>query len=370
MRIKRICCFCEKWESGGIESFIFNVLTHMDMTGLEVDIVASCIEDSVFTERLEKIGVHFRQLSGNQKNVIRNWKMFKDILSERRYDVVHLNIFQGLSLRYAKLAEQFNVPVRIAHSHNTDLRSSLTKQLKLIIHSASKKLWSKYSTCNWACSEAAALFMFENDSAAGVNYTFIPNGIDTCRFKFSDSRRCEVRKKLGFTDEYVIGNVGRLCEQKNQMFLLDVFGAFHEKNSSSCLILVGEGELLEDLRKKADDMGIADSVYFYGVSEHVEQLLCAMDVFVFPSVFEGLGIVAVEAQASGLPAVCSENVPDEACVTDRFIRLRLTDGADMWAERIEELLSAYGRERYSEIVRQAGFDVRDVSENIHGKYAE
>lgn len=122
---------CESWESGGIESFLHNILLRMDLTGLEVDIVAAQLKDSVFTQALREHGVRFRELSGSQRNLPENHRRFAALLWERRYDVVHLNIFQGMSLYYAHLAKRAGVPVRIAHSHNTDLRQSLTRPLKL-----------------------------------------------------------------------------------------------------------------------------------------------------------------------------------------------------------------------------------------------
>ena len=124
---RRVCCFCEKWESGGIESFLHNVIMEMDMSRLEIDIVAAQICESVFTASPKEKGVGFYELSGSQRKLGRNHKMFKQLLKERHYDVVHLNIFQGLSLYYAYLAKKAEVAVRIAHSHNTALRQSKTK---------------------------------------------------------------------------------------------------------------------------------------------------------------------------------------------------------------------------------------------------
>ena len=130
--MKRICCFCESWESGGIESFLASVYTHADLSELEIDIVTSKLLDSVFTARLEKLGIRFYQLSGSQRRLLTNHAMFRRLLRERHYDVLHINAFQSLSLYYAKLAMQAGVPIRIAHSHNTALRKSPLRWAKML----------------------------------------------------------------------------------------------------------------------------------------------------------------------------------------------------------------------------------------------
>lgn len=365
--MRRICCFCESWESGGIESFLHNILLRMDLTGIEVDIVAAQLKDSVFTQALRERGVRFQELSGSQRNLSENHRRFAALLRERRYDVVHLNIFQGMSLYYARLAKQAGVPVRIAHSHNTDLRQSLTRPLKLWLHRRYSQRCAADATALWACSERAARFLFPTELLARCGFTFIPNGIDTERFRFHAAVREDVRRELGLTDQFVIGNIGRLCQQKNQSFLLDVLAQAAKLRPGLRLLLIGEGGDLAALKEKAERLGVADRVLFYGTTKHPERLLWAMDVFAFPSLFEGLGIVAIEAQAAGLPVVCSEHVPPEAAVTPLVTRLPLAAGAAAWAGA---LLSKQKVDRSNDVrqLRAAGFDIADVADLIKNEY--
>lgn len=356
----RICCFCESWESGGIESFLTNVLTRLDPAEFEIDIVASKLGASVFTAPLEAKGVRFIELSGTQHNILKNAKPFKQLLAERSYDVVHLNVFQGLSLYYAKLARRAGVPKVIAHSHNTDLRQSRLRSAKLAIHRFSSKLYAKHATTLWACSKSAAEFMFPQMLLAERGYTFIPNGIETERFRFNAEVRETVRTELNLLDKLVIGNVGRLCYQKNQTFLLDVLAEAKKLNPNTVLLLVGEGEDKPSLEAKAEQLGIADSVIFYGTTDKVEQLLWAMDAFAFPSLFEGLGIVAVEAQAAGLPTICSEHVPREAMVTELASTVPLGRGAAEWSEAVLRTNNTRTTDAANQ-VRDAGFDIADVA---------
>ena len=363
----RVCCFCERWKSGGIESFLHNVLTQMDLTNLEIDLVTAQMKESVFSQHLQAHGVIFHELSGSQENVLENHRLFQKLLRERQYDVVHLNIFHGMSLYYVHLAKLAGVPVRIAHSHNTDLRKSCARQVKLWLHRLYSNRYAADATAFWACSENAAKFMFPEELLEKKNFTFIPNGIETAKFRFDPAGRERIRQELGITGQFVIGNVGRLCYQKNQSFLLDVFDAVARLRPESRLLLVGEGEDLNTLREKAGSLGVADRVIFYGTTAHPERLLWAMDAFAFPSRFEGLGIAAIEAQAAGLPVVCSEHVPEETEATPLVHRIPLGDGPAVWAKTLLAV-SARERELGVEQVRRSGFDIADVVRFVKNCY--
>lgn len=362
---RRICCFCETWESGGIESFLYNILSHMELDGLEVDLVVVQRKDSVFTDRLEALGVQFRELSGNKHAIKRNHAMFRALLRERNYDVVHLNIFQGLQLSYLRLAKEAGVPVRIAHSHNADLRKSKTRTLKLLLHNRAKERYTGDATALWACSSLAADFLFSQTERRKKGFRFIPNGIELERFRFQGDIRDQVRRELGVENTLVIGNVGRLCYQKNQSFLLDVFAEVTKKRPDSRLLLVGEGEDEAMLRERADFLGMSDRVIFYGTTKAVERLFWAMDIFAFPSLFEGLGIVAIEAQTAGLPVVASEFIPTETDVSSGFHRVSLE--VMKWEETLLNEEIERNKNAVS-AVASAGFDIQTVADRIQTVY--
>lgn len=367
MEQQKVCCFCERWESGGIESFLTNVLLHMELKELQVEIVATEIRPSVFTAKLKAHGIHFVQLSGRQQNLVQNHRMFRELVRKRRYDVIHFNLFQGLSLQYVHIAKQEGVPVRIAHSHNTALRKSRTRWVKLLLHRLGVRLYTGDATNLWACSNVAAEFLFDAKVRERKGYCFIANGIETERFQFRAKVRESIRKELGLSDSFVIGNVGRLCNQKNQSFLLDIFVEFERTNPNSSLLLVGEGENEQELKDKALRLAIERKVIFYGVSNRIDELLCAMDVFVFPSIFEGLGIVAIEAQASGIRVLASENVPQEAAVSDLFCKMGSTNLAKDWANEIGKQRNVV-RENYANVIKNAGFNISDVANKIQEMY--
>lgn len=359
---RRICLFCQTWESGGIEAFITNVLTHIDLSRLEIDIVVEQCRESVFTTSLKSLGIHFYTLKGSSHNFLSHLFSFAKLLYSRNYTLIHLHIYQALPLLYLVLAKQAGIPVRIAHSHNTMLRKSKTKSLKMFIHKIARFFFTKYATDWWACSASAARFMFHHSIWKSKKYKLVPNAISLERFQKINVERARMRSQLNLQKNYVIGHIGRLCTQKNQNFLLDVFAQLYQKNASFRLLLVGEGEAYFSLKQKAQRLGIADKVIFYGTSSQIEHLLWAMDLFVFPSLFEGFGIAVIEAQAAGLPVICSDQIPSEAIATNLVQSVSLQLSATQWADIIfanyKRSLPSCSDSIFQ--LRKAGFEITDL----------
>lgn len=365
-RKRRICIFCQTWESGGIESFIHALLHHMNISHIEIDLVAEKIGESIFQKPLEQLGVSFYELSGSTHRIWTNYQRFATLMRQRKYDVIHLNVFQAQSMMYLPLAKRNQIPIRIVHSHNTALRKSKTRLLKLWVHCGAKLFFSGYATDWWACSSTAAHFMFPQRIITRKAYCFVPNGINLKKFQFDSQMRQKIRAELQLDQHFVIGNVGRLCYQKNQAFLLDIFPAVYKEIPESKLLLVGAGDEFPLLRRLADSLGILDHVIFYGTSNHVEQLLWAMDVFAFPSQFEGLGIGLIEAQAAGLPAVCSDQVPLEAIVSPNTVSIPLCK-RNAWVQTFIQLYKK-PRTHTPGDSRLLEFDIRWVGRWIEEKY--
>ena len=371
MSKRKICCFCERWASGGIESFLSNLLCRMDLEELEVDIVAAALEKNDLSARLEAKGVRFIALSGHIQHFAENYRLFRRLLRRRQYDVVHLNLYQGLSLYYCRIARQEGIPVRIVHSHNSNLRKSPARWLKMLLHRLGRHCFTQDATALWACSDAAAAFLFAPSVLAQRGFNLIPNGIDTARFRFHPALRQTRRAELGLSDCLVLGNVGRLCQQKNQSFLLEVLARLTASQPNSRLLLVGEGDDRQMLERRAKELGIAPQVIFCGHSDHVEQLLWAMDVFALPSLFEGLSVAAVEAQAAGLPVLCAQGLAAEGKLTKKLRFIPLEAGAQAWADAIMEIgAQNTNREHDADAVCAAGFESRTVAQRIKQTYLE
>lgn len=369
-QLRRVCIFCERWESGGIESFLYNVLDSMNLEGLDIDIIVSELKGGIFCEKVSELGVHFKELSGSQRNILKNYRLFKKILKERQYDVIHLNIFHALSFAYGAIAKSRGIKKRIVHSHNTSLRKSKTRKIKILIHNISKHVFCRCFTEYWTCSSEAARFMFPRKIIDKKLCFFIPNGIDIERFKFDIKKRTAVRKALNIGGKPMIVNIGRLTEQKNQSFLLDAASVLAERGFDFILLLVGEdvnGEVnLKSLKEKAESLNIADKVIFYGASSDIPGILSAADVLAFPSLFEGLGIVTVEAQAASLPVVCSENIPEEAFVTGYITAVPMNE--EKWAEALEKAVGADRSTDTAALLKSKGYDIKSVAEGIGNSY--
>ena len=366
---KRICIYCEKWASGGIESFLFNVITHMNLEHAAIDIVAACVEESVFTEELRSLGIRFFELSGNRNRMNKNRKLFLQLARARHYDVLHVNAFHGGSFYYLYLARQLNIPVRIAHGHCAGLKSGKYVWAKRLIHDFAKRMFTRYATELWACSRAAAAFMYPKGRCGQDGCRIILNGVDIDRFRFQEEQRLIEREKMGLGDYLVVGTVGRFCREKNQTFLLHVFAETVKLCTNSRLLLVGEGPEHERLAQRAQELDIERNVIFYGTTDHVERLLWAMDVFVFPSLVEGLGLAAIEAQASGLPVLCSDAIPDETHILPTMKSMSLEDPLEKWAKAVLSLRSrSEYRESCASILREKGFDILNIAEQIAATY--
>ena len=361
MKPVKICCFSLRWSSGGIESFLNNCILNMDLTGIEVDIVSPCIENSVFTQKLKEKGVCFYPLSGKCWAIFKNGRMLKKLFAERHYSAVHFNLYEGLSLYYCLIAKRMGIKTRMVHAHQSGLRKSLFRPIKHLIHKSCSLALAKYVTERFACSKSAAEFFFP----AGYDVTIIPNGIDCERFRFEPELRDLARSELGINDEPLIGTIGRLSWEKNHDFLLDIFKSLQQKVPKAKLLIVGTGDLLSPLVDKAKRLEIADNVIFYGETDSPERLLAAMDVFVMPSLLESFGMAAAEAQASGLFTICSDIVPPQSALTPLFSRLPLSMGAERWAD---EILSALGeqvdRRKYAAYIKQSGFDAAETAKRL------
>ena len=222
---------------------------------------------------------------------------------------------------------------------------------------------SQYATILFACGKCAGEWMF-----SGNPYQIISNAIDTSLYTFSQAVSIQKRKELGLATEIVVGHVGNFTSAKNHLFLLEIFQQILCLKPSAKLLLVGGGDGLENAKDKARAMGITDHVIFTGVRSDVPQLMQAMDVFVFPSLYEGLGIAALEAQAAGLPCVISDHVPEECIVTEGLVTIKkLTDAPSEWARHILSR-AKLPRENHISEIRAAGYDIEAAAKQLETFY--
>ena len=329
--MKRILVFGLSEYYGGVESFFLNYLLFKENKDLQFDFVPENY-DLAKQDQFEKLGCKVYKLCNWRKNPFKYKKEIETILCSNRYDAVYVNALSAYNLLPLKIAKKRGINVRIMHSHNSSAPNNI---IKLLIHYYNKKQLNKLTNVKLDCSDLAGKWMFCND-----NYVTIPNAVDANKFRFNEEIRKQKRKELDIKDDtFVVGFVGRLSYQKNPLFLIDIFKEVVKRNKEAVLLIVGDGELRQSVREKIEELDIIDNVHLLGNRSDVNKLMQAFDLFLLPSYFEGLAIVLVEAQFSGLKCIVSNTVTTEANISKSVLYLPLEEGPDIWANKILEYKS-------------------------------
>ena len=273
-----------KWNGGGVESVVMNYYRNIDRNRIQFHFL--CDEDStdIPYEEIEKLGGKVIVIPPYQK-LFKYQKELYRIFKENNYKIIHSHI-NALSVFPLRIAKKAGVPIRIAHSHSTSNKKEWKKNiLKMILRPFSKLYANQY----FACTEYAGKWLFGKKVVERKELNVINNAIDLKKFEFNENIRGELRKELGIREDVlVIGHVGRFMKQKNHEFLIDVFNELIKKNENSILMLIGQGPLLNEMKQKVRDLNIEDKVKFIGQVTNVEKYYNIMDVFLFPSIYEGL----------------------------------------------------------------------------------
>ncbi|MDO4805736.1 MAG: glycosyltransferase [Coriobacteriales bacterium] len=366
----KILMFQESWGRGGIESFVMNMVRGLDPAEFEVELLSAYDWDNSYDAELASLGVKRTvvfpgRMPGLATRFWHGTRTWRRMLSAGDVDVVHVNAMNGMTLAYAAVAKRCGVPIRVVHSHNNDFGSGV-RAVKLLFHRLGKVLWGGAATMRLACSHAAGTYLFGRRS-----FELVPNGIDVERFAFSTDARSRIRKALGVApDALVVGSIGRISHQKNSLFCVRVLAELKQLVPNACLLLVGDGELVDKTQELADELGVAHSYLHVEAVANPEDYYAAMDVFLMPSLFEGFGYALVEAQCSGLPCIVSEAVQDEACITDLVRKVPLAAGAIAWAQPIQRAdVTCESRPAYAHAVASAGLAVDASVDAIRSVYA-
>lgn len=353
---------------GGTETVLMNIYRRIDRLKLQFDFVVHMPEEGVYEAEIDSLGGRvFRVEKYHVKNYLTYSHWWRSFLAEHpEYRIVHCH--QG-SVAPVCLHEVNRAGrISIAHSHAT---RNPKRSLRTIVWEANSWPTRLVAKNFLACSEEAGTDRFGKGVVGSSRFHVMRNGIDISRFEFNVRRRREVRRNLGIAEStFVVGHVGRFSEEKNHALLIDAFAEVARRKPGSSLLLVGGGALEAWVRKRVTSVGLDGRVMFLGVRPNIEDYYSAMDVFLFPSHWEGLGMVAVEAQASGLPVVASEAVPTLADVgAGLFERLSLDEPAEAWARAILSHVGESRDARSADAARRAGYDVADVASWLQDYYA-
>ncbi|WP_283111873.1 glycosyltransferase [Lactobacillus gallinarum] len=363
--------FEDKFGLGGIETFITNVCSKIDRNTFNVEVVVVNKITSQYDELFKKLGINLVVLVPEiELNPLKRFQKglvaFKKYLSEKSKvtSIIHFNISDSIDLLYVRLAKNNGVKVRIAHSHN----SSATSTIKKIAHKMGMIFLANTPNYYFTCSKLAARWLFPKKIYSNKQYFFIRNAINTHEYAFDPQKRKELRSKYGWTNNLVLAEVGRFNKQKNHRFLLQVFKETLKIKPNAILVLVGAKDCLyEDIKRYAKDIGIDDKVMFLGKSSEVADLLQAFDIFMLPSLYEGLPFVLVESQAASLPSLVSDTVTNEIKLT-KYVKFEsLKNDPKIWAHDVISMDSIKRVADREEMIQQ-GYDLNTMVRSLEKLY--
>lgn len=354
----RVLHILQRMEAGGTQALLMNLYRKIDREKLQFDFLVVYKEKQFYDDEIEKMGGHIYRLTFREDfNLLKFKKNLVDFFKQHsEYKIVHCHAYT-IGYFCLKEAKRAGVPIRIAHSHS----NSMTKDYKRYIKIIMQHLYTIYSTDLFACSEEAGKYLFLNKP-----FNVLKNAIDSSQFISNTKTRYLIRKELKMENCFVVGHVGRFKPEKNHLFLIDIFCEIKRRKQNSKLLLIGNGDPTEEIQNYIIKKGISNDVIILTNRHDMSQLYQAMDVFVFPSKYEGLGIVAIEAQAAGIPVVCSEGLPPETNITPLYKKNKLDEGADKWADiALEMAQNLYSHSNMQKYIIDAGFDI-----NVTAKYME
>lgn len=348
---------------GGVEAVILNYFRNINKSKFVFDfVIDSDSTDNNFINEIQELGGTIIKCPPYQKLHKYNKFLYK-LFKEKKYDIVHSNI-NTLSVFPLRMAEKAGIKIRIAHSHSTSNPKEWKKNLlKNILRPFSKK----YANVYFACSELAGRYLFGNKAFDEGKVIIFNNAINLDKFKYNEEKRKEIRKKINIkNDTFVIGHIGRFVAQKNHTFLIDIFNEMHKENENSVLLLIGQGTLQNEIKEKVDKLGLANSVKFIGQVTNANDYYNAMDVFVLPSIYEGLGMVLIEAQANELPCIASTEVPKEATISNQIEYIELDKNPSYWAKRILNKSRSKVNFEYNEKIEK--YNIKNVVGELENEY--
>lgn len=338
----------------GAETMLMNLYRNIDRSKVQFDFMVHTRDKADYDDEIKSLGGRIfnvpRFTVKNLPDYKRQWHSFFDSHPETK--IVHGHIGSSASV-YLDIAKKHGCHT-IAHSHNT---ASDRMAYNIVSYP------TRYIADNlFACSQLAGVRRFGERMWKKKNGTVVKNAIDINRFLFDISKREELRSRHNWQDKFVVGHVGRFCTQKNHEFVIDVFYHLQKIKPQSLLVLFGKGELEDKIHQKANELGIKQKICFMGLSTQIPEYMMAMDVLLFPSLFEGLPVTIVEAQATGLPCVISDTITDEVKISDLVEFVSLGKDAQYWAQMLiskQRICKNMG-----EIIKKYGYSISDSAKSI------
>lgn len=349
---------------GGAETMIMNLYRHVDKSKIQFDFIVHTDEEGAYDKEIKQLGGNIyrvpRYTVRNHVAYVKAWQSFFKLHTE--YKIMHSHIRSTASI-YLPIAKR-NKLVTIIHSHSTSSGNGIASILKNIYQYPLRYQADYY----FACSKIAGIWLFGKKVTNQDNFIVLKNAIETERFMYNEEFRRKIRSELKIEDKFVVGHVGRFNFPKNHPFIIDIFKEVVERHPESVLLLVGEGEERQKIEDKVAKQNLQNKVIFAGVREDIPQLLNAMDVFLFPSLFEGLPVSLIEAQANDLQIFASDQITDEVAISSNLNFISLEKTADEWAVDLLDCIGKTARMDKNETIKKAGYDILESSKYLQDYY--
>lgn len=363
--MKRLLCIVGSMNAGGAETFLMKMYRALDKQKYQMDFAVAISEKGFYDDEIISMGGIIHHITPKSRSFIKNFNDIRELVQNNNYNYV-MRISQhslsGLELLAAKLG---GARVRVFRSSNSNTTSD--SKLNQILHKLCMFMPAFFANVRIAPSTEAAEFMFGDRCIEKGKASLLPNAIDTSIFRYNEDARCSIRKEFFINkNQLVVGHIGRFNQQKNHRFLIEVFAEVLKQKPDALLMLVGDGEKKNEIKEQINALGIEESVILTGIRSDVPALLSAMDVFVFPSFYEGMPNTVIEAQATGLPCVIADTITREACITDCVEYKPLTDSAESWADFTVSLFNNCKEDRsyYNYKMKNAGYDISSCVEQF------
>lgn len=356
--MQRMLCIVGGMNAGGAETFIMKIYRAIDKTKYQFDFAVATQEKCFYDDEILSYGGRIFRITPKSAGLIKNFKCIKSIVKDNGYQIVMRVSQHSLSALELLAAKKGGAKTRVFRSSNSNTTTGSKRSF--ILHKLCMFMPKRFANVRIAPSTEAAEYMFGKGCIKKKKAFLIKNAIDLSKYTFSSEERIRLRRELSIDDCFVVGHVGRFNQQKNHVFLINVFCEIKKRNNSAKLLLVGIGEKQQEIQRLVSEKGLSNDVIFTGVRSDIPSLMSAMDVFLFPSLYEGMPNTVIEAQACGLPCVVSDAITKEAKVTNILKFVPLSSTLDNWAE---VALSFNGiRESTHDEMRKKEYD---ISSSVH-----
>ena len=345
-------------DRGGAEAMIMNYMRNIDRNIVKFDFLTNRDYRAAYEDEIESLGGRVYHMCPMYPGKFRQYKReVREFLKEHpEYKIIHSNL-EERSYFALKEAKKLGIPIRISHSHNRPLGFDI----KLLVRYYFRFMLKYYNTHMFACGVEAGDWLYGKKNREKV--IIMNNAIDAKDYIYHPKKSMKMKKELGVEGKSVIGHVGRFFAQKNHSFLIDIFHEIHKKNSNTVLLLAGGGEqddlLKNQIKQKVKELGLLDCVRFLGVRSDVNDVMQAFDLFLLPSLFEGLPVTMIVAQASGLPCVISDKVPIQCDITGNVKVVGLDKSPETWADVILDFVDGFERKDTFDKIQKKGFDIKE-----------